>query len=108
MSRNFDMSEMIMGVEWSVTNLVIQALAGVAGAHAAASVAHEHKFGFSGHSLVGLIAGALSDYFLQVVAVTTVNRSGQEMPVGKVEIIVIQVLSDRWRNCNACDRPCSP
>jgi hypothetical protein len=82
-----------MGVDWSLTNVVIQAVAGIAGAHAAASAAHEHRFGFLGHTLVGLIAGALSGYFLQVLAVTTVTGTGHQMPVANVETIVVQVLT---------------
>jgi hypothetical protein len=80
-------------VEWSLSNLAIQAVAGVAGAHAAAAAAHEHRFGFLGHSLVGLIAGALSGYFLQILAVTTVTGTGEQMPVGNVEMIVVQTLT---------------
>jgi hypothetical protein len=34
-------------------------IAGFAGAHFAAPALHEHRFGWLGHSLVGLIAGAL-------------------------------------------------
>ena len=38
---------------WTSTNLVIQIVTGVLGAHFAASAAHEHGFGFFGHTIVG-------------------------------------------------------
>jgi hypothetical protein len=34
--------------------LAVQTVAGFFGAHAATSAAHEHRFGFIGHSLTGL------------------------------------------------------
>jgi uncharacterized membrane protein YeaQ/YmgE (transglycosylase-associated protein family) len=71
-----------MAVEWSLTNLVIQAAAGIAGAHAAATAAHEHRFGFLGHTLVGLVAGAVSGYLLQLPAVTTVIGTGDQCRSG--------------------------
>jgi hypothetical protein len=49
-------------MEWTTTNLIVQTLAGFAGAHCAAAALHDHRFGAIGHSLVGLIAGALSGY----------------------------------------------
>ena len=58
---------------WTSTNLVIQIVTGVLGAHFAASAAHEHGFGFFGHTIAGLIAGAFSGYFLQKLAVTVVT-----------------------------------
>jgi hypothetical protein len=45
-------------MEWTTTNLVVQVIAGFAGAQFAATALHEHRFGWPGHSLVGLIAGA--------------------------------------------------
>ncbi len=54
-------------------NLIVQTLAGFAGAHCAL---HDLRFGAIGHSLVGLVAGALSGYFLQVQALTVVTGSG--------------------------------
>jgi hypothetical protein len=50
-------------MEWTTTNLIVQTLAGFAGAHCAAAALHDHRFGAIGHSLVGLIAGALSGTF---------------------------------------------
>ena len=65
-----------MTPEWTVVNLAIQAIAGILGAHTAAMAAQEHHFGFVGHSLVGLIAGTLSGYFLQRIVMTTVYGTG--------------------------------
>lgn len=82
-----------MAPDWTVTNLVVQALAGILGAHGAAMAAHEHRFGLLGHSLVGLIAGALSGYFLQRVVMTTVYGTGDAMPLTALETAIYQALS---------------
>lgn len=82
-----------MSPEWTIANLAIQSVAGVLGAHAAASAAHEHRFGFVGHSLVGLVAGAVSGYFLQEIVNTTVFGSGETMPASAVEAAIIQALA---------------
>lgn len=82
-----------MSPEWTIANLAIQSVAGVLGAHAAASAAHEHRFGFVGHSLVGLVAGAVSGYFLQEIVNTTVFGSGETMPASAVETAIIQALA---------------
>jgi hypothetical protein len=47
-------------MEWNLTNLAVQTVAGFLGAHGAASAAHEHRFCILGHSLVGMVCGALS------------------------------------------------
>lgn len=82
-----------MAPEWTITNLLIQAITGVLGAHAAATVAHEHRFGFAGHSLVGLIAGVLSGFFLQKIVMTTVTATGDAMPVTALETGVYQAFA---------------
>ena len=51
-------------MNWTATNMVIQIIAGVLGAHGAAVAAHEHRFGFLGHTLAGALAGAVSGYGL--------------------------------------------
>jgi|GEM_PF-1681691 hypothetical protein len=78
---------------WTSTNLVIQIVTGVLGAHFAASAAHEHGFGFFGHTIVGTIAGALSGYFLQELAVTVVTASGSLNEVGAADNAVLQGLT---------------
>lgn len=82
-----------MGPDWTITNLIIQAIAGILGAHGAAAVAHEHRFGFIGHTLVGLVAGAVSGFFLQRIAMTTVYGTGDAMPVSIAEIGILQALT---------------
>jgi hypothetical protein len=79
--------------EWTGTNLLIQAITGVLGAHGAATVAHEHRFGFAGHSLVGLIAGVLSGFFLQKIVMTTVTATGDAMPMTALEAGVYQAFA---------------
>jgi hypothetical protein len=82
-----------MTPEWTIANLVIQSIAGVFGAHIAAIVAHEHRFGFIGHSVVGLIVGVLSGYFLQVIVMTTVNATGDAMPMTALEAGIYQAVA---------------
>jgi hypothetical protein len=78
---------------WTTTNLVIQIVTGVLGAHFAASAAEEHSFGFFGHTLAGVIAGALSGYFLQRLAVTVVTASGSLNQVDAADNVVLQGLT---------------
>jgi uncharacterized membrane protein YeaQ/YmgE (transglycosylase-associated protein family) len=75
------------------TNLIEQTMAGLAGAHLAAMVFHEHRFGWLGHSLVGLIAGALGGIFLQQIALTVVTGSGSLNQPRLPEIAVIEGLT---------------
>ena len=62
---------------WTVTNLVIEIIAGVVGAHAIAAAAKEHSFGVIGHTIAGAVGGAFSGYFLQTLAATVVDSTGQ-------------------------------
>jgi hypothetical protein len=78
---------------WTSTNLVIQILTGVLGAHFAAAAAREHGFGFLGHTLAGAIGGALSGYFLQKLAVTLVTGSGSLNEITAVDNAVMQGLA---------------
>jgi hypothetical protein len=78
---------------WTSTNLVIQILTGVLGAHFAATAAREHGFGFLGHTLVGALGGALSGYFLQTLAVTLVTGSGSLNEIRAVDNAVLQGLA---------------
>lgn len=80
-------------MEWTTANVWIQAVTGILGAHAAAVVAHDHRFGFLGHSLVGLIAGGLSGWFLQTQAITVVTGSGSLNIPRPPEVFVIQGLT---------------
>jgi hypothetical protein len=78
---------------WTTTSLILQTVAGLAGAHFAAIALHEHRFGWLAHSLVGLAAGALSGYFLQTIALTVVTGSGSMNEVRGPDVIVIQILT---------------
>jgi hypothetical protein len=78
---------------WTVWGFVVQVVAGLAGAHAAAGVSEEHRFGFIGHSLAGLAGGALSGTFLQSAATLILNGSGAENSSSTAEIAFIHVLT---------------
>lgn len=80
-------------MEWTLTNLLIQIAAGFLGAHGAATAADEHRFGFIGHSLAGLVGGGLSGLFLQSTATRMVTGTGSLNTPTSVETIVIQVLA---------------
>jgi ABC-type uncharacterized transport system permease subunit len=75
---------------WTTANLAIQTVTGIVGAHIAAAAAHEHRFGFLGHTLVGVIAGAASGCFLQQLAVTMVTEAGTVNGFSAVDNAVIQ------------------
>lgn len=62
---------------WTVTNLVIQIIAGIIGGHAAAAVSKEHSFGVLGHTVAGAVGGAVSGYFLQTIVGIVVNGTGE-------------------------------
>jgi uncharacterized membrane protein YeaQ/YmgE (transglycosylase-associated protein family) len=78
---------------WTSWGLVVQIVAGFLGAHAAASVSHEHRFGFVGHSVAGLVGGALSGTFLQSIATTILNGGGAENSSTDADIAVIHALT---------------
>lgn len=82
-----------MTPEWTFVNMLIQALAGFLGAQGAAIAAHEHRFGFVGHGLVGLAAGTLSGYFLQMPVMTVTTGNGTTMPITPPEAVMLQALN---------------
>jgi len=79
-------------MDWT-TGLIVQIVAGFAGAHFAAAALHEHRFGWIGHSLVGLIIGALSGYLLQTIVLTVVTGSGSTNEPRFVEAAVIEAMT---------------
>jgi hypothetical protein len=80
-------------MDWT-TGLIVQTAAGFVGAHAAAMALREYSFGWIGHSLAGLIAGALSGYFLQAIVLTMVNAAGDAGPPPTLaEAAVIEALT---------------
>jgi len=82
-----------MFFEWSFTYFVIQVVAGFLGAQVAALVAHEHRFGFIGHSAVGLITGAFSGFCLQSIVMTTVTGTGDAMPITPLQADIYQATT---------------
>ena len=62
---------------WTLTNLVIEIIAGIVGGHAIAAVAKEHSFGALGHTITGALGGAFSGYFLQTLAALLVDSTGE-------------------------------
>jgi len=80
-------------MEWTITNLILQIVGGLAGAHFAATALHDHRFGMLGHSLVGLLAGALSGYFIQLLVLTVVTGSGSLNEPRNLDIFVIEGLT---------------
>ncbi len=82
-----------MFLEWSFTYFVIQVVAGFLGAHLAALVAHEHRFGFIGHSAVGLVTGAFSGFCLQSIVMTTVTGTGDAIPITPLQAEIFQATT---------------
>ena len=78
---------------WSISNLVVQLIGGIVGAHVAATLAKEHNFGVVGHSLVGAIAGALSGHFLQITVGTVVDGGGTIGEATPVEQAILQAIA---------------
>jgi uncharacterized membrane protein YeaQ/YmgE (transglycosylase-associated protein family) len=78
---------------WTYWGLAVQIVAGFFGAHAAASVSPDHRFGFIGHSVAGLVGGALSGTFLQSIATTVLNGGGGENASTDAEIAIIHALT---------------
>jgi len=56
---------------WTLTNLVIEIIAGIVGGHAIAAVAKEHSFGALGHTITGALGGAFSGYIAALVVDST-------------------------------------
>ena len=54
---------------WTMTNLVIEIMAGIAGAHIVANAAREYSFGALGRSVVGAIGGCVGGYFFDAAMV---------------------------------------
>jgi len=60
---------------WTMTNLMIEIIAGIVGAHTVAMAARDYSFGALGHSMVGAIGGCVSSYFLNALSAMVVNGS---------------------------------
>jgi hypothetical protein len=80
-------------VTWSLTNLVIQTVTGMVGGNLATMLGKEFSSGVLGHTVAGLVGGALSGYFLQVAVGTVVTGSG-EISIGTpVEQALLQGIA---------------
>lgn len=79
---------------WSITNLVIEIIAGVIGGCAMAGVAKEHRFGAFGHAVAGAIGGALCGYFLQTRVTAVVDFNGEfRQPSDQVTQWFVQAIA---------------
>src|SRR5580704_8332239 len=63
-------------MSWTLTNLIIEIVAGIVGGHAIATVAKEHDLGVLGHTVTGALGGAISGYFLQTRVALVVDAGG--------------------------------
>jgi uncharacterized membrane protein YeaQ/YmgE (transglycosylase-associated protein family) len=78
---------------WSLSSLVIQIVGGLVGGHVAAILAHEHRFGWIGHTLTGLAGGLLSGTFFQTLVVTMVTGTGSLTEPRPADIVLLQTLT---------------
>jgi hypothetical protein len=80
-------------MSWTLTNLLLQVIAGVLGAHAVAGAVRDYAFGALGHTITGAIGGGLSGYFLQTVAGRLVTGNGSLTPPSAVDEVLLQVFT---------------
>jgi hypothetical protein len=79
---------------WTLTNLVVQIVAGILGGHAAATAAKDHSFGVLGHTLAGAVGGGLSGLLLQTLPDMVVSdASGTVNGPTAVDHYVLQGLT---------------
>jgi len=78
---------------WSLSSLVIQIVGGLIGGHVAAILAHEHRFGWIGHTLTGLAGGLLSGTLFQTLVVTMVTGTGSLTEPRPADIVLLQTLT---------------
>ena len=62
---------------WTLTNLVIEIIAGALGGCVIAAAAEEYSFGIPSHIVTGALGGAFSGYFLQSFAAAVVDSTGE-------------------------------
>ena len=62
---------------WTFTYFVIEIIAGAIGGCTIAAAAKEYNFGILGHVVTGALGGAFSGYFLQSIASTVVDSTGE-------------------------------
>jgi hypothetical protein len=78
---------------WTYTNLILQVVAGILGAHAAAGALRDYAFGAFGHTISGALGGGLSGYFLQTLAGTLVTAAGSLTKPTAVDQVFLQLLT---------------
>jgi hypothetical protein len=79
---------------WTLTNLIIEIIAGIVGGHAIAAVAKEHSFGALGHTITGALGGTFSGYFLQTLAALVVDSAGNAYQgADQVTLWVLQAIT---------------
>jgi hypothetical protein len=64
-------------MSWTLTNFLIELVAGIVGGHAIAAVAKEHSFGALGHTIADALGGAFGGYFLQTLVPLVVDSTGE-------------------------------
>ena len=78
---------------WTFTNLLIQVVAGIVGAHLVAATLKEYGFGAVGHTVAGAAGGAFSGYFLQSIVATVVTSTGELSEPDPASRVILQVLA---------------
>jgi hypothetical protein len=78
---------------WTLTNLLIELIAGVVGGLCISAALHEHSFGALGHTVTGAIGGAVSGYFFQTIVATVVDSTGAVEPSDRVTVWMLQALA---------------
>jgi uncharacterized membrane protein YeaQ/YmgE (transglycosylase-associated protein family) len=78
---------------WSITFLVVQIVAGILGANAAATAVKDHNFGLIGHTIAGAVGGGLSGYFLQKFAIMMVTGADTFNKPSFAEQIILEGLA---------------
>ena len=75
--------------------LILQVVSGAVGAHLAAMALHQYRFGSVVNTLWSdcLLAGALSGYFLQAMALTVVTASGSLNEPTLSEVFFVEALT---------------
>jgi hypothetical protein len=80
-------------MSWTFTNLLLQVIAGVLGAHAVAGAVRDYAFGALGHTIAGAVGGGLSGAFLQTLAGRVVTGNGSLTPLSAVDEVLLQVFT---------------
>ena len=77
---------------WTVTNLLVEIIAGIVAGYFAGLVHSDYSLGSVGNCVVGAIGGGLSGYFLQTMIATTVTANGSLSDPTLPEQIAVNTL----------------